>query len=206
LDYGGSSVIGDRAFHSDARVVALLAKSLNHGLAMAGMKNCGKHFPGHGYVRADSHHEVPVDDRDLQTILAADAAPYNWLGSPALSSVMPAHVIYPKVDSKPAGFSKKWLQTILRRQLAFDGVIFSDDLSMEGAAVVGGIEARTRAALGAGCDMVLVCNAPEVAQQVLEMNIRVNADSARRIASLLPSGPLPDATRVAQARKDIALC
>ena len=115
LDWGGSGVIGDRAFHRDARVVAMLAKSLMHGLLQAGMANCGKHFPGHGFVKADSHTEIPVDNRSLKAILADDAAPYGWLNT-TLTSVMPAHVIYPKVDSLPAGFSPRWLQDILRDQ------------------------------------------------------------------------------------------
>ncbi len=112
LDHGPSAVIGDRAFHRDPRVVALLAKSLLHGLLAAGMANCGKHFPGHGHVAADSHVAIPVDDRDLETILADDARPYGWLDG-ALLSVMPAHVVYPQVDARPAGFSPVWLQTIL---------------------------------------------------------------------------------------------
>jgi beta-N-acetylhexosaminidase len=161
LDYGESSVIGDRAFHSDARVVSLLAKSLMHGLLQAGMANCGKHFPGHGYVRADSHTEIPVDDRKPGAIMKDDAAPYAWLSS-TLTSIMPAHVIYPKVDSRPAGFSEVWLQDILREQLQFTGCVFSDDLSMEGARLIDGKQmSYTEAAvtaLNAGCDMVLLCN------------------------------------------------
>lgn len=161
LDWGESGVIGDRAFHRDPRVVALLAKSLMHGLLQAGMANCGKHFPGHGFVKADSHTEVPVDKRSLKAILADDAAPYPWL-STTLTSVMPAHVIYPKVDSRPAGFSQRWLQDILRRRLRFDGAIFSDDLSMEGARRLDGhVVSYTDAgvaALNAGCDLVLLCN------------------------------------------------
>lgn len=161
LDHGESGVIGDRAFHRDPRVVALLAKSLMHGLVQAGMAHCGKHFPGHGFVKADSHTDVPVDKRSLKAILADDAAPYPWL-STTLTSVMPAHVIYPKVDSRPAGFSQRWLQDILRRQMRFDGAIFSDDLSMEGARrldgqVVSYADAAV-AALQAGCDLVLLCN------------------------------------------------
>ncbi|MFY3385309.1 beta-N-acetylhexosaminidase [Paracidovorax sp. MALMAid1276] len=161
LDFGESGVIGDRAFHRDPRVVALLAKSLMHGLLQSGMANCGKHFPGHGFVQADSHTEVPVDKRSLKAILADDAAPYPWLSN-TLTSVMPAHVIYPKVDSRPAGFSRRWLQDILRRQMRFDGAIFSDDLSMEGARrldgqVVSYTDAAV-AALDAGCDLVLLCN------------------------------------------------
>jgi len=161
LDWGGSSVIGDRAFHADPRVVALLAKSLMHGLLLAGMANCGKHFPGHGFVKADSHTELPVDRRSLRVILAADARPYEWL-STSLASVMPAHVVYPKVDGHPAGFSERWLKEILREQFGFTGAIFSDDLSMAGARSVGGRELSyadaAALALSAGCDMVLLCN------------------------------------------------
>lgn len=161
LDHGGSGVIGDRAFHRDPRVVAALAKSLMHGLLEAGMRNCGKHFPGHGFVKADSHTEVPVDRRSLAAILADDARPYQWLAG-SLSSVMPAHVVYPKVDPNPAGFSERWLRDILRLQLDFEGAIFSDDLSMAGARRVGGAEVSyaeaAALALAAGCDMVLLCN------------------------------------------------
>ena len=156
-----SSVIGDRSFHRDPRVVSLLAKSLAHGLLRAGMANCGKHFPGHGFVTADSHTDIPVDKRGLKAILADDAAPYGWLNT-SLSSVMPAHVIYPKVDKRPAGFSAKWLQEILRGTLDFQGAIFSDDLSMAGARQIDGQEVSytqaSIAALQAGCDLVLLCN------------------------------------------------
>jgi beta-N-acetylhexosaminidase len=161
LDFGGSSVIGDRAFHRDPRVAAMLAKSLMHGLLLAGMSSCGKHFPGHGFVKADSHTEIPVDKRSLKAILADDAAPYRWLAT-GLQSVMPAHVIYPKVDSRPAGFSERWLQEILRGDFGFTGAIFSDDLSMEGARLIDGKRVSyTQAAveaLNAGCDVVLLCN------------------------------------------------
>lgn len=161
LDFGESSVIGDRAFARDPRVVSLLAKSLMHGLLQSGMANCGKHFPGHGFVKADSHVDIPVDKRSLKAILADDAAPYDWL-STSLCSVMPAHVIYPKVDARPAGFSSKWLNDILRTQLGFNGAIFSDDLSMAGARLLDSKEVSFTeaavAALRAGCDMVLLCN------------------------------------------------
>lgn len=161
LDWGESGVIGDRAFDSDPRVVSLLAKSLMQGLLQSGMANCGKHFPGHGFVKADSHTDVPVDKRSLKAILADDAAPYQWL-STSLTSVMPAHVIYPKIDTRPAGFSPIWLWDVLRAQLGFTGAVFSDDLSMAGARVIEGqsvspTEAAV-AALNAGCDMVLLCN------------------------------------------------
>lgn len=156
-----SRVIGERAFHSDPRVVSVLAKSLMQGLLLAGMSSCGKHFPGHGFVAADSHVDVPVDKRSLKAILAADAKPFEWL-SLSLSAVMPAHVIYPKVDSRPAGFSRRWLQEVLRERLGFGGAIFSDDLGMAGARVlegqaIGYTEAAL-AALDAGCDLVLLCN------------------------------------------------
>jgi len=161
LDHGESGVIGDRAFHRDPQIVTVLAQHLMHGLLQSGMSNCGKHFPGHGFVRADSHTEVPVDERSLQTIMADDARPYEWLPL-SLTSIMPAHVIYPAVDALPAGFSARWLQEILRRQLGFQGAIFSDDLSMEGARHIGGkTVSYTEAALvalQAGCDMVLLCN------------------------------------------------
>lgn len=157
LDHGGSGVIGDRAFHRDARVATLLAKSLMHGLLQAGMANCGKHFPGHGFVKADSHVAAPVDKRSLKAILADDAKPYEWL-STSLASVMPAHVVYPKVDAMPAGFSERWLKHILRGDLGFQGAIFSDDLSMEGAKVAGSTLDGALAALQAGCDLVLLCN------------------------------------------------
>jgi beta-N-acetylhexosaminidase len=190
LDFGVSDVIGSRAFHRDPRVVTLLAKSLNHGLALAGMANCGKHFPGHGYVEADSHVAVPVDQREFKDIIGDDAAPYDWLGM-SLTAVMPAHVIYPKVDAQPAGFSKKWLG-ILRQDLGFQGVIFSDDLSMEGASVAGSVIDGANAALQAGCDMVLICNAPEKADQLLSgLHTRVSALSAARIAALVPQGVAP---------------
>ncbi len=161
LDFGESGVIGDRAFARDPRVVSLLAKSLMHGLHLSGMANCGKHFPGHGFVKADSHTDIPVDKRSLKAILADDAAPYRWLNT-TMTSVMPAHVIYPKVDARPAGFSSKWLNDILRAQLGFGGAIFSDDLSMAGARLIDGKEVSYTqaavAALTAGCDMVLLCN------------------------------------------------
>lgn len=192
LDYGQSSIIGDRAFHRDPRIVTLLAKSLNHGLELAGMRNCGKHFPGHGYVAADSHIAIPVDKRSKSAVLKEDAAPYQWHGL-GLSSVMPAHVIYPKVDSQPAGFSKIWLQDILRKQYGFEGVIFSDDLSMEGASVAGSVTQGAMAALKAGCDMVLICNSPAKADQLLNElpakgDVKARKASQARICKLFPKG------------------
>lgn len=186
LDHGRSAVIGNRAFHADPRVVTLLARSLNHGLLLAGMANCGKHFPGHGWASADSHVALPIDERSLDELLKHDAAPYLWLGE-TLSAVMPAHVVYPRVDPQPAGFSRRWLRSILRRKLGFDGVIFSDDLTMEGAAVAGDIHARAHAALDAGCDMLLVCNRPDLADQLIDrLRWRPPRHWLRRWQSLRP--------------------
>jgi beta-N-acetylhexosaminidase len=207
LDFGESSVIGDRSFHRDPRVAALLAKSLMHGLLQSGMANCGKHFPGHGFVKADSHTDIPFDKRSLKAILADDAAPYNWLSS-SLTSVMPAHVIYPKVDSRPAGFSSKWLGDILRGQCGFTGAIFSDDLSMEAARLIDDKRVSyTQAAvtaLNAGCDMVLLCNqsvdggeaVDELINGMVEAVVKQHwqpceASDLRRLA-LLPATPAPE--------------
>jgi beta-N-acetylhexosaminidase len=204
LDFGASSVIGDRSFHRDPRVATLLAKSLMHGLLLAGMGNCGKHFPGHGYVKADSHVAVPVDKRSLKAILADDARPYEWL-STSLSGVMPAHVVYPKVDHRPAGFSPRWLKDILRGQLGFTGTVFSDDLSMEGARHLDGGDlsyAEAAAlALDAGCDMVLLCKQSidggeavdellaGLQQQADAGHWQPDPDSEWRRLSLLPQTP-----------------
>lgn len=207
LDYGESGVIGSRAFARDPRVVTLLAKSLMHGLRLAGMASCGKHFPGHGFVKADSHTEIPVDTRRLKAILADDAAPYGWLSS-TLDSVMPAHVIYPKVDARPAGFSSKWLGGLLRGRLNFGGAVFSDDLSMAGARRIDGREVSYTeaavAALNAGCDMVLLCNqsldggkaVDELIAGLTEAQVKgqwdvMDASEDRRLA-LLPTTPAPE--------------
>jgi beta-N-acetylhexosaminidase len=191
LDYGQSKVIGDRALHGDPRVVTLLAKSMNHGLALAGMANCGKHFPGHGFAAADSHVALPTDDRPLDDILAADAKPYDWLGM-SLASVIPAHVIYTQVDDKPAGFSRTWLQDVLRGRLGFNGAIFSDDLSMEAARAGGTLTEAATAALTAGCDMVLICNQPEEAEKVLDqLRVTPSKASLNRLKKMRPRGKAP---------------
>jgi len=192
LDYGRSAVIGSRALHADPAIVAQLARALVQGLALAGMAACGKHFPGHGWAEADSHHAVPTDERTLADLLAQDAAPYGWLGDAVLPAIMPAHVIYPQVDTRPAGFSERWIQEILRQRLGYDGVVFSDDLTMEGAAVAGDILARAEAALAAGCDMVLVCNRPDLADELLaRLTLPPAAASVARIRRLMPALPAP---------------
>ncbi|WP_353573282.1 beta-N-acetylhexosaminidase [Candidatus Albibeggiatoa sp. nov. BB20] len=170
LDCAGvslSNVIGNRAFHSDPQIVVTLAQALIKGLKKAGMGSVGKHFPGHGSVAADSHHEIPIDSRSLKEI-QTDLYPFKRLIQSGLSAIMPAHVIYNQVDEQPAGFSHYWMQTVLRQHLRFQGVIFSDDLTMEGASVIGDISARVHCALQSGCDMVLICNDRPAVLQVIE--------------------------------------
>lgn len=188
LDFGRSAVIGDRSFSGDPQITFALAKSLNEGLRLADMSNCGKHFPGHGWAEADSHVAIPVDERSLEEILNCDAKPYEWLDL-SLASVMPAHVIYPKIDKNPAGFSNIWLHSILREELGFEGVIFSDDLSMEGASVAGSVVKGAELALNAGCDAVLICNRPDLADQLLsklKVSKAKQAQSAKRLNRLMP--------------------
>ena len=173
LDYGRSEVIGDRSFHREPAFVSMLAAAMAQGLAMAGFRTCGKHFPGHGWAEADSHHALPVDDRPLDFILQDDAWPYARLGRgrferALLQSVMPAHVVYPQVDHLPAGFSRIWVTDILKGQLGFEGVVISDDLSMAGAAVFEDIADRCEAAFAAGCDATLICNRPDLAVRALD--------------------------------------
>jgi beta-N-acetylhexosaminidase len=166
LDYGASTIIGDRAFHAEPAAVAELAEALARGLHAGGSAAVGKHFPGHGYVRADSHLELPVDERSLDQLAESDLVPFARLAR-TLDAVMPAHVIYPRVDPRPAGFSSLWLVDILRERLGFDGLVVSDDLDMAGAHGEGGMVARADAALAAGCDMVLACNSFEAMDDLL---------------------------------------
>ena len=167
MDYGESQVIGNRAFHVKTQAIHELAYALMHGLRRGGMPAVGKHFPGHGFVVADSHVAIPVDEREFDEIAQNDLQPFRQMIDDGIQAIMPAHVIYPKVDEKPAGFSLRWLQKVLRERLGFDGVIFSDDLSMEGAGVAGDVTARALAALNAGCEMVLLCNQPDKADELL---------------------------------------
>lgn len=166
LGWGQCAVIGNRSFHRQPEIVSELALALQRGLNRGGMKSCGKHFPGHGFVEGDSHHVLPEDNRSFDELKQADIAPFAALAKQGMAAVMPAHVVYPKVDAQPAGFSSHWLKTVLRNELGFDGVIFSDDLTMEGACGVGGIRERARLSFEAGCDIVLVCNRPDLVDEL----------------------------------------
>jgi len=185
LGRGISGVIGDRAFHADPEVIARLAAALMAGMKRAGMVAVGKHFPGHGTVKEDSHLARPVDPRPLAELMLEDLVPFERMIGQGLAAMMPAHVIYPNVDQHPAGFSAFWLQQVLRKELCFQGVIFSDDLSMEAAAAYGDYPQRAQAALQAGCDMVLICNQPHAAEAVVaSLKGYENPASQARLARL----------------------
>ena len=185
LDHGASTVIGDRAFHRNPNAVAHLAAAFRAGLNAAGMAACGKHFPGHGLVAADSHTEVPVDERSFEAIAAEDLVPFGALARLGLESMMAAHVVYPAIDSVPAGYSPAWCTRILRERIGFDGLLFSDDLGMAGACTAGDIVERADAALAAGCDVALTCNEMDAADELLERwNPALQPQLARRWATV----------------------
>ena len=188
LDRGGiSQVIGDSGFHQTPQAIIALAGQFMCGMKAAGMATTGKHFPGHGAVAPDSHVAEAIDTRSLDEIINSDMQPFTQT-LPWLDALMPAHVIFSQVDNKPAGFSKIWLKDIIRKQLNFDGVLFSDDLSMAGAQAAGDVSARVKAAIEAGCDIALVCND------------RVAAHEAAKAAQELP---YPDQKRVKAMRGQI---
>ncbi len=185
IDYGVSAVIGDRAFYSSADGVAVLASHYVAGMKLAGMSSVGKHFPGHGAVEVDSHLALPTDERQFVDIEMADLIPFERLINNGLGGIMPAHILYSKIDPELAGFSSFWLQRVLRGQLQFQGVIFSDDLSMGGATGAGNITQRASMALEAGCDMVLVCNDPSAIATLLnELNYEHDPVHGIRLARL----------------------
>lgn len=202
LDWGQSSIIGDRAFGSDPDAVIQLAGGVMAGMHEAGMAATGKHFPGHGWVKADSHLELPVDERSMAEIEEQDLRPFAALIQRGLDGVMPAHVVYSQVCSAPAGFSNYWLQQVLRQWLHFDGVIFSDDLSMEGASQAGSYSQRCDRALAAGCDMVLVCNHPQGAQEVLQHLRDKTVTASHRLARMRARpARIPDPERLHESRQ-----
>ncbi len=185
LDYGVSEIIGDRAFHRDPEAVASMAYAYIQGMKRAWMPAVGKHFPGHGAVEVDSHLGLPVDSRHFEDMIQADILPFSRLCKTELAGIMPAHIVYEQSDSLPAGFSPFWIKEILRDRLGFQGAVLSDDLSMEGAAVMGNTLARAEAALDAGCDMVLVCNKPESVTEVIDgLKVKDNALRHMRLVRL----------------------
>jgi beta-N-acetylhexosaminidase len=189
LDYGCSEVIGDRAFSADQGIVAQVAEAFQQGLQMAGMASVGKHFPGHGAVAPDSHVAIPVDERPLEEIMQHDVYPFKQLIQAGMKGIMPAHVIYRQVDALPAGFSEYWLKDVLRQQLAFQGAIFSDDLTMHGASVIGDYQQRAKQALMAGGDMALVCNNRTAVEQVIDglSGMDISLDSVKRLIDMRPT-------------------
>lgn len=189
LDYGHNQVIADRSFGERPDRVVELGRAFMLGMHKAGMASVGKHFPGHGWVEADSHVAVPVDERSFAEIERTDMQVFGALAD-VMNAIMPAHVIYPKVDSQPAGFSALWLQQVLRNRLGFKGLIFSDDLCMAGAHVAGDMAARTMAAVRAGCDIALVCNDPAAAEQALVTLQREQVAPCARTALMRAASPL----------------
>ncbi len=191
LDYGVSDIIGDRSFHRQAHAVADLAQAYIAGMQTAGMAATGKHFPGHGAVEVDTHLAIARDERVFVDIESDDLVPFERLIRSGLAGIMPGHVIYPQVDAQPAAFSRFWLQEVLRKRLQFQGAIFSDDLLMQGAAVMGSVSDRAEAALEAGCDMVLVCdNLAEICNTLERLERFDNPASHLRLARMHGRKPL----------------
>lgn len=209
LDHGLSAVIGNRAFAADAKTVSALAEAWMAGARAAGMASCGKHFPGHGGVVEDSHAAFPVDPRALRSLRESDLQPYMTLIAAGLDAIMPAHVVFPEIDAQPAGFSAIWLQRILRGALGFQGVIFSDDLSMTAAEAAGDYPQRASAALAAGCDMVILCNnrlaALAVVDALQDFDAPLSAARLARLCAHPPAAPSSAADDQRRARAEQAL-
>lgn len=183
VDRDTSSIIGDRAFSDQPELVVKMARAFIEGMAEAGMEATGKHFPGHGGIEADSHLEAPMDNRSMDELEQRDMLPFAQL-SGNLGGVMTAHITFPTINNHSVGFSNYWIQQILRQQLNFQGVVFSDDLTMKGADIVGGFKEKAKLALGAGCDMILVCNCPDGAREVLEYMEHAEVDSCPKISQM----------------------
>ncbi|ORU90356.1 MAG: beta-N-acetylhexosaminidase [Cycloclasticus sp. symbiont of Poecilosclerida sp. M] len=204
IDYGCSEIIGDRSFSSDKKIIAEIAAAFHLGLQDAGMASVGKHFPGHGAVAPDSHIALPVDTREFDEIFQHDIYPFQQLITSGMHGIMPAHVVYETVDSLPVGFSEFWLQNVLRQRLKFEGVIFSDDLSMHGASVIGDFAQRAKQAFSAGCDMALVCNDRAAVEAILNTigSKKLTSDvSIARLEKMRPSIELPLNTADYEAKK-----
>ena len=201
LDLGISTVIGDRAFHREAEAVTELALAYQRGMHQAGMASVGKHFPGHGGVVADSHQSLPEDARSLADLEMQDLIPFERLIHNGLNGIMAAHVLYPQVDAQPAGFSPRWLSGILRESLGFQGAIFSDDLSMGGAEWAGDYPERAHLALRSGCDMVLVCNQPHYAIEVIESLVRHNDPTAHLRLARMRGSAFPDRAQLMASQR-----
>ena len=201
-----SKVINDRAFHATPEIVARLGQAYMRGMHAAGMGAVGKHFPGHGTVSADSHHELPIDRRTLETLRLRDLVPFRLLAAAGIEGIMPAHILFPAVDSLPVGYSRVWIEEILRQELGFMGAVFSDDLSMSGAAIsVSPIE-RAELALAAGCDMCLLCNDRSAVIAVLDrLKVAPNPVAQVRLMRLHGRGNLNWSTLVGHPRRAVAL-
>ena len=201
LDRGVSEVIGDRSFHRDPSIVSTLAITYMKGMKEVGMQAVGKHFPGHGAVSLDSHHALPIDERSFDEI-EEDMIPFQNLIQSGMGGIMPAHIVFPKVDKLPVGFSKHWLEDILRKKCGFKGTIVSDDLTMEGAASIGDYPERAKVALEAGCDFLLICNNREAVKNVLEnLKYQDNALNIRNRLNLLGKGLTPSWEQLKQTEE-----
>ena len=201
IDKGVSTVIGDRAFHNDPFVVGKIAQAFIAGMQDAGMQATGKHFPGHGSIAADSHVAMPVDERSLREIEMDDLKPFQFMVEAGINALMMAHVIYSHIDPRPAGFSSFWMKAILRKKMHFQGAIFSDDLSMEGAVIAGDYNQRAKTALDAGCDMILVCNNRTAAWEVVKsLTGYEDPASSLRLAHLHRKHPVSRETLVSESR------
>ena len=201
IDYSESTVIRDRAFHVDIEAIKALASNLLEGLKEGGMHGVGKHFPGHGYIKADSHLSISEDERTFDEIASKDMSIFISLIKHGLNAVMPSHVLYSEADKHPAGFSSFWLKDQLREKFHFKGAIFSDDMSMKGAILGGEMKDRILKALEAGCDMVLLCNSPQLVDEVLlHLDWKMSSESITRLLSMKGAKEPTEALKISQEK------